>query len=280
MPPSPRLAARAHERRRVDGVPALAQPFGSDKVNGSVKEALQSYLSAETLSGDNQYQCSGCDRRVDATKGLAFTKLPYILTLQLKRFDFDYVTMQRKKLNDEVRAPPVVAPPLHTYTPTHTPAGLGSQVKFPFYLDMNDYMGETSGAGAAAEEGAAAADSAGAQGVCAGSSDKGEDSGSEITGASRAGAREEKEGLSPSPPAPLERERVRECGRSGEWRTGLPLTRRGSRHRSARRCAQKRGAASATTRRAQRARGREGSSRSPRTAACLRRRWRTRIRRS
>lgn len=33
-------------------------------------------------------------------QGLKFTSFPYILTLQLKRFDFDYVTMHRIKLND------------------------------------------------------------------------------------------------------------------------------------------------------------------------------------
>ena len=36
----------------------------------------------------------------DALQGLKFLSFPYILTLQLKRFDFDYVTMHRIKLND------------------------------------------------------------------------------------------------------------------------------------------------------------------------------------
>ena len=33
-------------------------------------------------------------------QGLKFKRFPYLLTLQLKRFDFDYSTMHRIKLND------------------------------------------------------------------------------------------------------------------------------------------------------------------------------------
>lgn len=48
---------------------------------------------------DNQYHCEKCDKKVDALKGLRFESLPYILTMQLKRFDFDYQTFRRIKLN-------------------------------------------------------------------------------------------------------------------------------------------------------------------------------------
>lgn len=33
-------------------------------------------------------------------QGLKFMRFPYLLTLQLKRFDFDYTSMHRIKLND------------------------------------------------------------------------------------------------------------------------------------------------------------------------------------
>ena len=33
-------------------------------------------------------------------QGLKFLTFPYLLTMQLKRFDFDYTTMHRIKLND------------------------------------------------------------------------------------------------------------------------------------------------------------------------------------
>lgn len=35
-------------------------------------------------------------------QGLRFLHFPYLLTLQLKRFDFDYTTMHRIKLNDRM----------------------------------------------------------------------------------------------------------------------------------------------------------------------------------
>jgi ubiquitin C-terminal hydrolase len=80
-----------------------------DKVyNDSVEKALENYLRAEFLSGDNRYMCEVCSSKQDALKGLKFKQLPSILALQLKRFDLDYTTFQRVKLNDEVRFPLVL----------------------------------------------------------------------------------------------------------------------------------------------------------------------------
>lgn len=73
--------------------------------NGSVEEALENYLRAEVLSGDNQYFCSNCEAKRDAIKGFRISRLPYILSLQLKRFDLDYETFDRVKLNDVVKFP-------------------------------------------------------------------------------------------------------------------------------------------------------------------------------
>jgi ubiquitin carboxyl-terminal hydrolase 47 len=42
---------------------------------------------------------------VDAKKGLQLKELPYLLCLQLKRFDFDYSTGERCKLNNRVSFP-------------------------------------------------------------------------------------------------------------------------------------------------------------------------------
>jgi len=67
----------------------------------SQEEALDGFVQAETLDGNNQYFCETCNKKCDAQKGLKFSHFPYILTLHLKRFDFDYNTMHRIKLNDE-----------------------------------------------------------------------------------------------------------------------------------------------------------------------------------
>ena len=70
-----------------------------------MNEALAEYLKTEILDGSNQYNCGSCDQKRDAEKGLKITKLPYLLTIQLKRFDFDYEIMDRVKLSDRVEFP-------------------------------------------------------------------------------------------------------------------------------------------------------------------------------
>lgn len=46
-------------------------------------------LSAEELSGDNQYHCDFCGKKVDATRQLCLRQLPPYLCLSLQRFVFD-----------------------------------------------------------------------------------------------------------------------------------------------------------------------------------------------
>lgn len=82
--------------------------------NDSVEKAIRNYIKPEELTGDNQYFCGHCAAKKDAQKGLKFKELPRILMLQLNRFDLDYNTLQRVKLND--------------------------LVSFPFILNMNPYM--------------------------------------------------------------------------------------------------------------------------------------------
>lgn len=70
--------------------------------NDSIEKALHNFVKPEYLSDGNQYFCERCKSKVDAMKGLKFKELPYILVLQLKRFDFDYNTNHRVKINDKV----------------------------------------------------------------------------------------------------------------------------------------------------------------------------------
>lgn len=81
------------------------KPFGEMTAVKSVEEALEKYVQPEHLEGDNQYFCTQCDCKRDATKGLEFSSFPYLLTLQLKRFDFDWETERRIKLSDRVTFP-------------------------------------------------------------------------------------------------------------------------------------------------------------------------------
>lgn len=96
------------EKSREDtflDIPLPVRPFGSQIAYNSVEEALRAFVQPETLDGNNQYHCETCNEKCDAHKGLKFTKFPYILTLHLKRFDFDYQTLHRIKLNDKVTFP-------------------------------------------------------------------------------------------------------------------------------------------------------------------------------
>nr|CAA67601.1 ubiquitin-specific protease [Drosophila melanogaster] len=86
-------------------IPLPVRPFGSSSAYGSIEEALRAFVQPETLDGNNQYLCEKCKKKCDAHKGLHFKSFPYILTLHLKRFDFDYQTMHRIKLNDRVTFP-------------------------------------------------------------------------------------------------------------------------------------------------------------------------------
>lgn len=84
------------------------KPFGATTAVKSIEEALEKYVQPEQLEGDNQYSCTKCACKRDATKGLEFSAFPYLLTLQLKRFDFDWETERRIKLTDRVSFPNVL----------------------------------------------------------------------------------------------------------------------------------------------------------------------------
>ncbi|XP_036142205.1 ubiquitin carboxyl-terminal hydrolase 47 isoform X2 [Monomorium pharaonis] len=99
------------EKSREDtflDIPLPVRPFGSNVAYNSVEEAIRAFVQYETLEGANQYHCEKCNKKCDAHKGLKFTKFPYLLTLHLKRFDFDYKTFHRIKLNDKVTFPDIL----------------------------------------------------------------------------------------------------------------------------------------------------------------------------
>jgi len=87
----------------------VIKPFGATKALGSVEESLTAFIASEVMAGSNRVQFDelGEGVRVPAVKGLKITRPPYILTLQLKRFDLDMMspTLARIKLNDKVTFP-------------------------------------------------------------------------------------------------------------------------------------------------------------------------------
>jgi hypothetical protein len=80
----------------------------------SVEMSLKDFIKPEFLENDNKWNVEEIKTKVDAIKGLKFKTVPYLLTLHLKRFDYDYKTFQRIKLNN--------------------------LVKFPFILDFSEFI--------------------------------------------------------------------------------------------------------------------------------------------
>ena len=58
----------------------------------------------ELLDGENQYDAGEYGKQ-DANKGVTFTKFPPVLTIHLKRFDFDLQRMAFTKINDNFEFP-------------------------------------------------------------------------------------------------------------------------------------------------------------------------------
>jgi len=54
-----------------------------------VVDALQRYLEEELLSGDEKWHCEKCCRKVDTRKKIDLWKLPPVLVIHLKRFEYN-----------------------------------------------------------------------------------------------------------------------------------------------------------------------------------------------
>ncbi|KAK0395740.1 hypothetical protein QR680_001407 [Steinernema hermaphroditum] len=95
-------------------LPLAVREFGATEAFKSVQEALHAFVRQELLTDRNKYACEACDSLQDGLKGLRMTEFPYLLAIQLKRFDYDYSLGHRVKLNE--------------------------RVSFPDLLDLNDFI--------------------------------------------------------------------------------------------------------------------------------------------
>ena len=80
----------------------------------NIEKSLNNYCKTEIMDGDNKINCEICNTKRTCLKRQIFKSLPNILVIALKRFEFDYDTMLKIKLND--------------------------YFEFPFELDMKDYL--------------------------------------------------------------------------------------------------------------------------------------------
>ncbi|KAL0020878.1 hypothetical protein WJX77_005350 [Trebouxia sp. C0004] len=77
------------------------------QVKGSpaLGHSLADMLCKEELSGDNQYLCDFCGKKVDATRQLCLRQLPPYLCMSLQRFVFDMKKLMKVKASDKFSFP-------------------------------------------------------------------------------------------------------------------------------------------------------------------------------
>lgn len=71
----------------------------------SVYDSFKKYTEKEILDGENQYDAGEEFGKQDAQKGVIFTAFPPVLTIHLKRFDFDLQKMGFTKIHDKFEFP-------------------------------------------------------------------------------------------------------------------------------------------------------------------------------
>lgn len=71
----------------------------------SLQASFDAYTHPEKMEGANAVECAKCDKRTTQLKGCRFARLPLYLTLQLRRFDMNWDTLQRVKVSDAIAFP-------------------------------------------------------------------------------------------------------------------------------------------------------------------------------
>jgi ubiquitin C-terminal hydrolase len=71
----------------------------------NIIEALDLYVKPDVLEGDNKYLCEKYDKKINAQRRSYLKRLSNTMIINLKRFEFDYSSMQRLKVNDYCEFP-------------------------------------------------------------------------------------------------------------------------------------------------------------------------------
>mmetsp|Transcript_6273 Transcript_6273/g.9471 ORF Transcript_6273/g.9471 Transcript_6273/m.9471 type:complete len:1457 (+) Transcript_6273:112-4482(+) len=92
-----------------------------------VYDSFRKYIAREILTGENQYDAGDGQGKQDAEKGVIFTELPPVLTIHLKRFEFDMRRLGFAKIHD--------------------------RFEFPLRLDLNEFVDASEAANMEKEQG-------------------------------------------------------------------------------------------------------------------------------
>ncbi|KAK9879630.1 hypothetical protein WA026_006696 [Henosepilachna vigintioctopunctata] len=85
------------------------EPFSVISVDirnhSSLQDSMEQYVKGELLEGADAYHCEKCAMKVVTVKRLCVKKLPPILGIQLKRFEYDFERVCAIKFNDYFEFP-------------------------------------------------------------------------------------------------------------------------------------------------------------------------------
>ncbi|KAL1140578.1 hypothetical protein AAG570_000508 [Ranatra chinensis] len=85
------------------------EPFSVISVDirnqSTLQDSLEQYVKGELLEGADAYHCDKCNKKVVTVKRLCVKKLPPILAIQLKRFEYDFERVCAIKFNDYFEFP-------------------------------------------------------------------------------------------------------------------------------------------------------------------------------
>ncbi|XP_046391897.1 probable ubiquitin carboxyl-terminal hydrolase FAF-X isoform X3 [Ischnura elegans] len=85
------------------------EPFSVISVDirnhSNLLDSLEQYVKGELLEGADAYHCEKCNKKVVTVKRLCVKKLPPVLAIQLKRFEYDFERVCAMKFNDYFEFP-------------------------------------------------------------------------------------------------------------------------------------------------------------------------------
>ncbi|KNC48127.1 ubiquitin carboxyl-terminal hydrolase [Thecamonas trahens ATCC 50062] len=100
-----------HASRRSEPFYELDLNFrsASDKL-ATLENLITDYVTPEVMDGDNKVFCSKCEGKHAATRAIELEELPSSLVVQVKRFTYDMVTFQKKKIHTNISYPQSLNP--------------------------------------------------------------------------------------------------------------------------------------------------------------------------
>ncbi|OAF68562.1 hypothetical protein A3Q56_03730 [Intoshia linei] len=94
-----------HDYTKYENFTALCVDVGNFD---NLTESLEQYVEGDLLEGENAYFCSRCNKNVDTVKRMCIDILPKVLTIQLKRFEFNWRTNVTEKTNKHFKFPRIM----------------------------------------------------------------------------------------------------------------------------------------------------------------------------